>query len=174
MQLPGFGERVYWDIFRLQQWNAGRITDKTHVVVNSDGGQANDIHPWDKDVAGERLARQVLKNIYGQNIPYTGPVYKSTTVTGSNVTVNFDYVNDGVHGGLYAYANEITSFELSADGTTWYDAEAEISGDTVIVSSNNVSAPAYIRYSYEDGIVKSLGTNSNGVILPAAPFSEKI
>ncbi len=175
VQLPGYTTTV-WSEFRLTQWKSHNPENGVHIVVTNDTGDNADIHPHDKDVMGERIARHVAYHTYEVEVPYQGPVFKDATVSGNQVTISFNFVNDGLHGELCSLAddNSLTKFEVSADGTTWYDATATISGDTIIVSSSSVTSPAYVRYGYVPTIVKSAGTNSNGVKLPMAPFSEQI
>lgn len=181
VQLPGYGAYKDWAMFRPVQWNIQNLVDDAHIVVTNDTGQSNDIHPTDKDVVAKRIARHIMKNLYNMNnIAYSGPVYKSASVNGNTVTVEFDFVNDGLHGGLCSLNSDGTlpEFELSADGETWHKATASISGDTVILTSGSVSSPTHVRFGWIDGIVKSLANQSTDALgtvkLPLAPFSEKI
>ena len=181
VQLPGYGAYNNWDMFRPVQWNIQFLVDDAHIVVTNDTGVTNDIHPTDKDVVAKRIVRHMMTKLYSMdNIAYSGPVYKDATVSGNSVTISFDFVNDGLHGGLCSLASDgsLPEFEVSADGSTWYDAAATISGDTVVVSSSSVASPAYVRYGWVNTPVKSLGnqsTDATGTVkLPLAPFSEKI
>ncbi len=65
---------------------------------------------------GERLARIARAVDYGEDIVYSGPVYKSIEIAGA----------DGIY----------------------FDALADIIGDTVQVSSNSVSTPVKVRYAW--------------------------
>ena len=178
VQLPGFMKNKKWDQFRLVQWNIQNLVNNTYIAVTNDTGYESDIHPNDKDKVGDRIARVIMGKIYNMNIPYSGPVYSSSSINGSVVTVECSFVNDGIHGGLVLEnENRYEGFELSEDGTTFYDAtDVTISGNTFKVSSSSVSSPKYIRYGYVDTPIKNAGTRSdNGnVYLPLAPFSEKI
>lgn len=178
VQLPGYANGKKWDNFRLVQWNIQNLADKTYIAVTNDTGKTNNIHPNDKVSVGDRIARQIIYNVYGIEIPYTGPVFDSASANGSSVIVECKYVNDGIHGALSLQnGNRCEGFDLSADGTTWHKATSvSVEGNEITVSSTNVSSPKYIRYGYVDTPLKNAGTVSgtDNTFLPLAPFSEAI
>ncbi|MBM4020442.1 MAG: hypothetical protein FJ280_29375 [Planctomycetes bacterium] len=74
---------------------------------------------------------------------------------------------DGVGGGLVAKGSALMGFELSADGKAFVAAAAEIKGDTVIVTSADVKAPAEVRYAWAGWPRATLFNKED---LPATPF----
>jgi len=61
-------------------------------------------------------------------------------------------------------------FELSADGKIFVKAEAEISGNKVVVSAKGVALPKYVRMGWSEIAIPTL-RDKNG--WPAFQFSAK-
>jgi sialate O-acetylesterase len=62
---------------------------------------------------------------------------------------------------------KLRGFRIAGDFRMFTDADAEINGDTVLVSSKEVRWPAAVRYGWADNPDCNL-TNQEG--LPATPF----
>jgi sialate O-acetylesterase len=136
----------------------------TGMAVTIDIGEADDIHPRNKQDVGERLALAARKLAYGENLVYSGPVYRSMEVRGGEIVLSFDHVGSGLaaRGG-----GELTGFTVAGEDRQFAWAEAWIEGDRVIVSSDLVPDPAAVRYAWADNPDCNL-TNREG--LPASPF----
>ena len=67
-------------------------------------GSIGDIHPRNKSYVGERLARWVRRDIYGQQVEVDGPHLLSVTArsVGSTFTLTLQYSNDSRSHGLFA------------------------------------------------------------------------
>src|SRR5690606_29552222 len=50
---------------------------QTGMVVTTDVGNPNDIHPTNKQTVGKRLAAQALHDVYNQKQVHCGPTYAS-------------------------------------------------------------------------------------------------
>ena len=59
-------------------------------------GNIMDIHPWDKQPVGERLAYLALKKDYGKDVAYTGAEFAGAKASGNKVTITFSGVVDGL------------------------------------------------------------------------------
>ncbi|MBN2594485.1 MAG: hypothetical protein JXA81_13335, partial [Sedimentisphaerales bacterium] len=95
---------------------------------------------------------------------YSGPIYKSMKVDGNSIVLSFDHAG----GGLVAKGGEeLKGFAIAGKDKKFIWADARINGDTVIVSSDKVSAPAAVRYAWADNPICNL-YNAKG--LPASPF----
>jgi sialate O-acetylesterase len=70
--------------------------------------------------------------------------------------------------GLTAKGGEVTGFEVAGADEKFYSATVRIEGDTVIASSPDVAAPAYVRYGWANSPQCNL---FNGEGLPASPFT---
>jgi len=182
VQLPGFqnGQNVSDGAFtgsglplkRLIQENIKNLTDNVYVVVTNDSGDDGNIHPANKDIVSERLARTVLNQLDGVEIPYAGPEFVSVNYTGvGTATVNFE-IADGGTLSEYTTTQGSNFFQLY-DGTTWYKAdEFEVSENTITLKSSAMAAtPTGVRYAYGPEIVKCIYADfGNGVKLPLVPF----
>lgn len=138
---------------------------RTGEAVTIDIGDTDDIHPRNKQDVGKRLAAIALHDSYGQDIVYSGPVYKKLRVKGKQAIIHFDYV----HSGLAVKASEdIIGFEIAGADQRFYPAEARIAGETVVLSSPSVNRPKAVRYAWADDPGKSNLFNGDG--FPAVPF----
>jgi sialate O-acetylesterase len=170
VQLPGFGDYNYlpsesqWAVFREAQAKSLSVPN-TAMAVAIDLGEWNDIHPDRKKPVGDRLALAAEKIAYGENIVYAGPLYQSSKIEGDKIIISFTHTgeglstNDGEAPGEFAIAGEDKKF-------VW--ADAKIDGDKIIVSSDEVPNPKYVRYAWSDTPVNPNVINKEG--LPAAPF----
>nr|WP_148289350.1 sialate O-acetylesterase [Fibrella aestuarina] len=170
VQLPGFMDYNYqpsesgWALLREAQLNA-LSTPNTAMAVAIDLGEWNDIHPDNKKSVGERLALAAQKLAYNENLVYSGPLYQSATVEGNKVVVSFTNVG----GGLMANdGEELGDFAIAGADKKFVWAKASIVGNTVVVSSDEVPSPQYVRYAWADNPVHANLYNKEG--LPASPF----
>ncbi len=118
----------------------------TGMAVATDIGEANAVHPKNKQDVGDRLARIALANTYGRKIEFSGPVYDAMKVEGGAIRVTFTHLG----GGLVAKGNApLKWFSVAGADQKFVPAEAKIVGDTVVVSSPGVPAPVAVRYAWE-------------------------
>jgi len=101
--------------------------------------------------------------VYGEAIPCSGPLYDSMTVEGGAIRLKFQHAD----GGLKMRGEKLTGFAIAGADGKFVWADAKIDGDTVVVSSPEISAPAAVRYAFADNPAASL---YNGADLPASPF----
>jgi sialate O-acetylesterase len=136
----------------------------TGMAVAIDIGDAEDIHPKNKQEVGRRLALNALKLVYGKDVVYSGPIYKSMTAEGNKIRIAFDHTG----GGLVAKdKGKLLGFAIAGADKKWVWADAVISGDKVIVSSDYVPQPVAVRYAWAANPLCNL-YNKEG--LPASPF----
>jgi len=135
----------------------------TGMAVAIDVGEADDIHPRNKQDVGYRLALNALAGTYGLDVVFAGPLFRSMAVEGNAIRLHFDHVG----GGLVARGDELTGFAVAGDDRGFAWADARLDGDTVVVSSPEVPTPVAVRYSWADNPVCNL-YNAEG--LPASPF----
>jgi len=136
----------------------------TGMAVTMDIGDLVFIHPPDKQTVGKRLALWALSKDYGfKNITYSGPVYKEMKIIKKTIKLNFDYAENG----LDSKGMKLIHFQIAGENRKFYDAEAIISGNTVIVSSRKVKKPVAVRYAWSDTAQPNLFNKSG---LPASSF----
>ena len=169
VQLPNHGPAVSvpqqsaWAELREAQMMAAGLPHTT-LVVTIDLGQENNVHPPDKADVGKRLALAAERTVYGQDIAYSGPLYKSARIEGSKVVL---YFHD-VFGGLRTRDGKpLRGFSIAGADHKFVWAEAQIAGDEVIVSSPAVPQPIAVRYDWADSPDGNLTNNS---AIPASPF----
>ncbi|HTE31035.1 MAG TPA: sialate O-acetylesterase [Chryseolinea sp.] len=138
----------------------------TGMAVTTDIGQANDIHPRNKQDVGKRLAAIALHNEYGQKVVYNGPVYQSLKVEGDNIRVSFTNTGTGLMvKDKYGY---LKGFEIAGPDKKFYYAKASIEGNDVVVSAAQVHGPVAVRFAWADNPEDANLYNSEG--FPASPF----
>ena len=135
----------------------------TGLAVTIDIGDPTNVHPKNKEPLGDRLTKIALANAYGQKVEFSGPVFASMKVEGGAVRVKFTHA-----GGLAAKDGPLKWFQIAGADGKFVDAEAKVEGDSVVVTSAQVSAPVAVRYAWDN---YPEGVNLyNGAGLPAAPF----
>ncbi len=139
---------------------------KTGMAVIIDIGEANDIHPKNKQDVGKRLALAALKIAYGKDIVHSGPVYKSMAVSGNKVTIDFDYIGSGLK--CYDRYGYLKGFSVAGNDRKFYWAKAYIENNKVGVYSDKVNNPIAVRYGWADNPDDVNLYNNEG--LPASPF----
>ena len=136
----------------------------TGMAVTIDIGDAEDIHPKNKQEVGRRLALNALNIAYDRKIVYSGPIYNSMKIEQDRIRIKFDHIAEGLIAGK---DQKLTGFSISGKDKKFYWATAEIKGDEVIVYNSNVTNPVAVRYGWATNPVCNL-YNSAG--LPASPF----
>lgn len=137
----------------------------TGMAVSIDIGDAENIHPTNKQDVGKRLALWAEAKLYGRKtIEYSGPLYKRMRIEGNKVVISFDHAK----GGLVAKGGgKVEGFAVAGADGKFLWADASIDGEKVIVSSPEVARPKAARYGWADNPAVNL-TNRAG--LPASPF----
>lgn len=163
-QLPNFtGAGRDWPAVREAMLDTLALP-RTGMGVNLDIGEANDIHPRNKQEAGRRLALWALGEVYHEKVPATsGPLPAGHEIRGAEIVLRFKHAN----GGLVAKDGVLRGFEIAGADRKWQPAQARIAGDTVIVSGVAVPQPVAARYAWENNPAASL---FNAAGLPATPF----
>ena len=170
VQLPNFHklqtdpiEESGWVTVREEMANTLKLAN-TGMAITTDVGEANDIHPKDKQNVGKRLAMWALAKAYNQEkIASSGPLFSSHEVKGKEVIIRFTNTN----GGLKSSGPELKGFAIAGADKKWKFANARIEGETVIVSSPDINAPLMVRFAWADNPIATL---FNGAGIPAAPF----
>ncbi len=155
-----------WAELRDAQLQTLRVP-KTGMVVAIDIGDADSIHPLNKQAVGLRLARHALKSAYGQSdMVSSGPLYRSMHIRGRHVEINFSETGTGLLAkGAGAH---LQGFLIADKPGHFVPAQARIVGNTVVVHSPQVAHPKAVRYGWFDNPQDSNLFNREG--LPASPF----
>jgi sialate O-acetylesterase len=169
-QLPGFMDMNYlpaesdWALLREAQFKALSI-DNTAMAVTIDLGEWNDIHPDNKKDVGLRLARAAKKIVYKEDIVYSGPLFRSSTIVGNKIILTFDHIGSGL---TTMDGEEPAEFAIAGADKKFAWARTRIEGNTVVVWLDDMKEPKYVRYAWADNPVNPNLYNKEG--LPASPF----
>lgn len=153
----------HWAELREAQRLTTTKLPQTAMAVITDVGEELDIHPRRKREVGERLAIAARKLSYGENIVHSGPTFKEIKIEGNKAILSFDNIGTG----LVAKDGPLTGFTIAGEDAKFHIANAEIAGDTVIVSCPEVEKPIAVRFGWANFPVVNFW-NKEG--LPASPF----
>jgi len=171
VQLPGFMEMNYlpvesqWAAFREAQLKSLSVP-KTAMAVAIDLGEWNDVHPDRKKEVGERLALAAEKISYGDtNIVASGPLFQSATINDKQIVLSFTNTGSGL---IAIDGEELDEFAIAGADKKFVWAKAKIENNKVVVWSDEITKPMYVRYAWADFPVNPNLFNKEG--LPASPF----
>lgn len=137
---------------------------KTGMVVTSDIGNINDIHPQNKLDVGLRFANLALSMVYDKDIQSSSPLFKNIQIDNNTVTVNFE----NAEGLRIDKSNPDSQFEIAGEDKIFYPAKLEIKGDTVRLKTSKVKDPEYIRFAWGNTATSNLFNEAG---LPASSFT---
>ena len=152
-----------WAIIRESQAAALELPNVGQAIT-LDIGEANDIHPRNKQDVGYRLALWARNLVYGDELVHSGPIYRDHLIEDGKVYITFDHTG----GGLVTRDGPLGGFAISGPDEVYIWAEAQIQGDSVVVSHPDVPNPVAVRYAWADNPDTANLINVEG--LPAAPF----
>lgn len=171
VQLPNFGQAVStpvnsgWSDLREAQRLAVLDDKLSGLAVIIDAGENDDIHPPNKQIVGQRLARLARHQIYKQAVTANGPVPTSAVRRGGDIFVRFE----GIDGQLVTRSSLTPiAFEICGAGAdSCRFANATVQGDGVAIDAQDSSTVDRIRYCWGDAPVCNLYDSAG---LPAGPF----
>jgi sialate O-acetylesterase len=156
-----------WGMLRDAQRRTLSVSN-TAMAVTLDVGDANNVHPADKQTVGHRLALAARARSYGEDVHHSGPLFRQATTDGAGMRVYFS----GADGKLAVRGGALEGFELAGADRHFVAATAKIDADgaSVMVTSTEVAAPLYVRYGWSNAPDATL-TDSAG--LPASTFTSE-
>ncbi len=151
------------EIREAQLLSLKKITN-SGMVVTTDVGNANNIHPIDKQTVGHRLALIAFAKTYNEEkLIYSGPIYNHMKIKKERIQLFFDYAGSGFR----KTGENLKEFEIAGEDKIFYPADAKIDGKTIVVSSSKVKNPAAVRFAWKAVPEPNLFNAEN---LPASPF----
>jgi sialate O-acetylesterase len=170
-QLSGFlgphaqPEPSNWAELREVQAKTVANVPKTGMVVTVDTEQPHELHPADKQDAGHRLALLAERLVYDKpDVEAAGPEFAGMEIEDGKAVITFR----NTEGGLISKGGAVVKgFQIAGADGRYVWADAAIKGDTVIVQSTEVPAPAAVRYAWADFPDCDLMSKAG---LPVAPF----
>lgn len=160
-----YGNPFEGTIVREQQRKTLEIPN-TGMVILSDIGDTLDIHPKNKQDVGLRFANMALNRHYKTiKTEDSGPLYKEMKIDKNKIVVFFNHA-----AGLHVKGEKATCFEIAGADKVFYQAEATVKNDQVIVESKKVKDPVMVRFAWKNTATPNL---FNGANLPASCFSSE-
>lgn len=186
VQLPGIGLSAMNDPAMgdgraeiRQAYIEALALPNTGLAVTIDIGTPGE-HPPNKYDTGDRLARAVLRMVYGFKEIGVSPLYKFHKVEGRTIRVSFTDAESGL---MLAQKQGPFDFQLpnptpdaklgwlsiqDEDGI-WHWANGTIDGSELVVSCDAVTKPQAVRYAYTTHPTGPLLYSKDG--MPVGPFS---
>lgn len=162
VQLASYETSHPWPALREAQSLALSLPH-TGQALAIDIGEADDIHPRNKQEVGHRLALIARARTYGESVEFSGPVLQQAGREGRTWRLQFAHAD----GGLVVRGDTVQAVEMAGADRVFHPAVARIDGDTLVVSSDAVPEPAAVRYAWRSNPPANLYNRAD---LPAAPF----
>lgn len=151
----------FWPLFRGYQLLAHQQIKHTGIVVSSDIGDKDNVHPMDKRTVAERLSRWALHDLYGKNILVSGPMPIRGYHRKNQLVIQFKYA-DGLR---TADKKKVRGFSLNGIDPI----QADIHKNEIRLKTNK--PPELVYYAYKPYADANLVNNEG---LPTIPFVIKI
>jgi sialate O-acetylesterase len=168
VQLASFGpaadvSSLWPELRESQSWTEENVKN-TGMIVLTDGGEVDNIHPHSKDKVGYRLSLLARNMVYGEKkLVCHGPRLKDADRKDGAIELSFKDTGSG----LVLKSEPVSAFEICGKDGKFVPAKAELVKGKIIVSSEIVKDPQEVRYSWKKWVVPTL-FNAEG--LPASPF----
>ena len=155
-----------WAEIREAQTTALSLPN-TGMALAIDLGEAENIHPLNKQEVARRLGLNAMKLAYSKDIVCSSPIFSSMQTKGNHALIRYN--TDGkslMVKDLYGY---IRGFAVAGSDKKFYWAKAELLDSNVIrVYSPKVDRPVAVRYGWSNNPSDLNLYNLEG--LPANPF----
>ncbi|WP_218932252.1 sialate O-acetylesterase [Adhaeretor mobilis] len=158
------GDSAWAELREAQTMTIAALPNTGEAVIINEG-EGYDIHPRNKLIVGQRLARWALAKQYDIGIPCQSPTFSSMEKQDGKIVLSFTEV----HKGWRPFdVKKPLGFAIAGEDKKFVWAEAKILKDQRIeVSSKEVSNPVAVRYAWANNPVCNL---FDGVGLPLTPF----
>jgi sialate O-acetylesterase len=152
-----------WPELREAQRLTALAVPKSALVVTTDVGDENDIHPRRKEPVGQRLALAARAIAYGEDIEYSGPMHNAARILGDRIVLTFNHTG----GGLVARGDKLAGFAIAGADRKFVNANARIVGNKIEVWSAAIPKPVAVRYGWANYPTGNLWNRAG---LPASPL----
>lgn len=166
VQLSSIEGRDTWPHFRDSQRRLAKQIPNCEMVISSDVGTRNDVHPRNKKTVANRIVNLVLSSYYGKKKTnekaVTPAKYK---FKGNNLTISFDntkYLNTSDNA-------PIKTLEVAGEDKIFIKAEGKIRRNSILIKSD-LENLKYVRYGWTPYSEGNL-VNENG--MPVSTFSNE-
>ena len=154
-----------WARLREAQLMTEKSVPNTAMVVATDIGEWNDIHPLDKRSVADRLALAAQKLVYKKDIVHSGPTFQAFTIESNKAVIQFKNTGAGL---TTSDNNAPAHIAIAGEDRKFVWAEAMIRDNELVVWSDEVVKPVAVRYAWADDPDGANLANKDG--LPASSF----
>jgi sialate O-acetylesterase len=174
VQLAGYGsdpaQPADSDWAKLREAQAAALAlPQTGMAVAIDVGNADDIHPRNKQAVAARLALAAEHLVYGEAAAATGPQLSRLRVEEHRLRLSFGNIGSGLT--ARDAGGELRGFAIAGRDGRFHRGHARIDGADVLVWSAAVPAPVAVRYDWANSPDGNLYDSAG---LPAAPFRRSL
>ena len=167
VQISSFKSNALEDWAPVREAQRGALAlVNTAMAVSVDIGNPDDVHPTDKLDVGLRLARAARAVSYGEQVEYSGPLFRELTREEKALRLYFDHAD-----GMKAGAKGMCGFLVAGVEGKYVPATAQFDGSTIVVRSPEIDTPVSVRYAWENNPECPF---FNAAGLPASPFQGNI
>ncbi|OYY99710.1 MAG: hypothetical protein B7Y37_13345 [Sphingobacteriia bacterium 28-36-52] len=152
----------FWGTFRNEQRKILDLIPNSGMAVCTDYGLNDNVHPTNKKIVGERLAKWALSQTYKKNILASGPLPLRAQYANGKLIVEFKYVGGGLK-----TSDGMALRGFSLDGI--HSAEATIQQNSIHILSS--TKPEMVYYGWKSF---NEGNLVNKEELPASTFKIKV
>ncbi len=152
-----------WAVLRKAQSDVVERDGHAGLAVTLDLGDRFDIHPTQKLVVGERLARAARAVAYGQAIAPGGPQATQVTREKGDLVIRFRHAE----GGLQAYGAESAIGFEACTPTACRFVAGTVDGAQIVLRGADAGGVTHVRYAWSDAPYVNLYSRED---LPAVPF----
>jgi sialate O-acetylesterase len=152
----------FWPQFRDEQRKLLTETSNSGMAVSLDIGTKNDVHPTNKKLVGQRLAKWALTKAYHENIIPSGPLPLKAIYVNGKILISFQYTGNGLK---IMNGTQISGFSI--DGRN--EARAIIQRKTIVITAKE--KPEFVFYGWEPFSNANLANSEN---LPASTFKIRV
>jgi len=138
--------------------------NNTGMAVTMDIGNFKNIHPANKQDVGKRLALWALAKTYGQQVSFSGPIYRSMDRVKKSIVLTFDNAGKGL---VLKKKESGSGFQIAGEDRVFKDAAVKVQGSRLVVSHPDIKDPVAVRYAFSNTPDATL-FNKEG--LPASSF----
>lgn len=168
-QLPNYRKRETepgeskWAEMRESQAMIQQLKN-TGIATLIDIGEADNIHPKNKQEAARRLALVAEHDTYDKKVTYSGPTLQSYIIEGNAIRLTMGHTEGGLK---TSDSKSLRGFSIAGFDHQFHWASASIAGNDIIVECPEVEHPLAVRYAWADNPNCNL---MNGAGLPAGTF----
>lgn len=168
IQLPDYAPSwggTFWQWTRDAQRQVAESLPHVGLVTAINTNDGLDLHPKPKQAIGVRAALLARQTVYNEKIVGYGPVFEKAVPNGNLIEVTFKTNGSELSA---TNLNDAGGFLVAGEDGKFRRAKARLAGrDSVIVTSEFVPSPKFVRYAWA-GVPNAGLTNREG--LPAYPF----